>query len=172
MKKLSGAVLAFVAMGALAFPAKAADFSDYDGKYKSKLTAEIFGQVFFGNATVNVAVSKNGKTATAKINGTIVTGNVTAPISATLRLTGKRTFTTNTLVFNVVSTSGARGTFKQKGRATSYKAPWVFEGQSGTIDGKLSVSRDGKKLKLVYVLADSAQSFSYRFVFDGKRKGK
>lgn len=172
MKNLSGAVLGLIAIIAWACPTEAADFSGLDGKYKSKVAIDLGGQPVSGNASVNVASSKNGQTATLKVTGTVVAMGSTLPMSATLRFSGKRSFTSNTLIFNLVPTGGVKGTFKQKGRKTTFKAPWVFSGQTGNIEGELSVSKDGKKLKLVYILSESSQAFTYRFVFDGKRKGK
>lgn len=160
------------AMVAWASSSQAADFSGVAGRYKARVTADLMTQVVPGNVSVNVDVPKNGQKATVDISGSLVAGGMVYPIGAKFRFTGKRSYSTDTLLFRISPTSGARGTFKEKGRTITFKAPFVLEGQSGKVKGKISVSKDGKKLELVYVLTADTSAVTYRFTFNGKRKGK
>jgi hypothetical protein len=176
IKKLSLlASLVLLPLATLSAKSKPApDFLEFRGNYTGTTTLTVTtGSVTTvgGLVSIRVAVPGNGRSAVAKIAGSVTASGNVLPYSGTLKMTKSRLSGSDAL-FNLFSTTGpftvpgnlSRNGFRALGTTTVNATPVIIQSTA-------KVKPRGKKKKTItitYVISASGVSYSYQFTGTGK----
>lgn len=149
---------------------KPVDFSLFQGNYKGKATFGTLGAVVAtGPSKIDFRVAKNGRKATAKVDGNLSVEGFALPIGGIFSFKA-RSFRTSNLVLNLGGQSSPPFTVPSKLKSSTISAfgPWTVGEGSGTVKCIAKVKSKGKnkkQLKLTYVLSSPTFGGSVTFEF-------